>query len=51
MWTIIKFEKKSLNFLKSDLETNLEQSAKYIYQNYVIKDSLKTNSSQKNLIY
>lgn len=43
MWTIIKFEKKSLNFLKSDLENKLGSSCKI----YIPKIHYKRFSKKK----
>ena len=41
MWTVIKFEKKQINFLRQDLTKNLVQTIKYIYLKLRSKNTSK----------
>ncbi len=51
MWTVIKFEKKSLNFLKSDLEDKLGTSCKIYIPKILYKRFNKKNWLKKSLTY
>ena len=37
MWTVLKFDKKSLSLLREDLSKKLGKDLKYTFQNYVFR--------------
>tara|TARA_Y100001980_G_C14516348_1_gene291661 strand:- start:765 stop:962 length:198 start_codon:yes stop_codon:yes gene_type:complete len=51
MWVVIKFERKNLFFLKSNLEKKFGKDCEFYIPKLLFQRHTKKNGKKKNLIY